>query len=113
MTEPWFDPNYWAWLPGTTLGCLGGLWGGLAGILASQQKAWGLVFGYGLLFFGLAMALLGAGLAALATGQPYGVWYFLTWPGVLGAIGSLIGLCYLSRLYRRAEEGYHTQEMES
>ena len=27
---PWFDPNAWAWLPGTLFGCLGGLWGARA-----------------------------------------------------------------------------------
>ncbi len=104
MTEPWFDPNYWAWLPGTALGCLGGLWGGLAGTLASRRKARDLVLGTGLLLFGLSMALAIAGSIAAAVGQPFGVWFFLLQAGLLGAILFPIGLWHLSRQYRHAEE---------
>ncbi len=34
MSDPWFDPNLYAWIPGTAFGVTGGLWGGLAGTLA-------------------------------------------------------------------------------
>ena len=33
MSEPWFDANSYAWIPGTLLGTLGGLWGALVGTL--------------------------------------------------------------------------------
>jgi hypothetical protein len=39
MAERWFDAMQWAWLPGTLLGVLGGLWGSLAGVLAPKGKA--------------------------------------------------------------------------
>ena len=27
MSEPWFDPDFYAWIPGTVLGTPGGSWG--------------------------------------------------------------------------------------
>jgi tellurite resistance protein TehA-like permease len=102
MTEPWFDENYWAWLPGTVLGCLGGLWGALGGVLAPQGKAKRLVFGFGLLLVGLSSASLVAGLVALTVGQPYGVWYGLLLPGdAVFIIGALFPV--VRRRYREAE----------
>ena len=40
MNEPWFDPNSYAWIPGTLLGTLSGLWGALVGTLAPRGKGW-------------------------------------------------------------------------
>ncbi len=104
MNEPWFDPNRWAWLPGTFFGCLGGLWGGLGGVLASQGKARRLVVGFGELLQWLSVVLLAAAVIALCTGQPYGVWYFLGLPGLIGTcvIGPLLPL--VRKRYREAEE---------
>ena len=45
MNEPWFNPNLYAWIPGTLLGVLGGTWGALVGTLAPRGKAKGLVVG--------------------------------------------------------------------
>lgn len=104
MNDPWFDLNRWAWLPGTLLGCIGGLWGGLAGTLAPQGKARSLVLGLGGVLETLSIGLLMAGLLALVTGQPYGVWYGL---GLAGLIGSLVipaGLFVIRKRYREAEE---------
>ena len=39
MNEPWFDVNTMAWLPGTALGCLGGLWGSLLG-MCGRPATW-------------------------------------------------------------------------
>ncbi|HTU90090.1 MAG TPA: hypothetical protein VMF69_08330 [Gemmataceae bacterium] len=104
MNDPWFEPNRWAWLPGTLLGVFGGLWGSLAGILAPQGKARSLVLGLGWLFAGVSLILLAMGMIALFIGQPYGVWYGL---GLAGLIGSLVvppNLAALRRVYRQAEE---------
>ena len=42
MSEPWFDPNRYAWIPGTALGVLGGILGSMAGVLAPRGRAKGL-----------------------------------------------------------------------
>lgn len=104
MNDPWFDPNRWAWLPGTLLGCLGGLWGSLAGVLAPQGKARRVVIGFGELLLWLSAALLAAGLIALFAGQPYGVWYGLGLAGLVGtlALGPVLPL--VRKRYREAEE---------
>ena len=57
MTEPWFDPNRYAWVFGTALGVLGGTLGSLAGSLAPRGKAKPLIMG---LFVGLVVGFFGA-----------------------------------------------------
>jgi len=104
VTEPWFDPNRYAWVFGTALGITGGILGSLAGSLAPRGKAKPLVVG---LFVATLMAcavLLTAGVVALLQGQPYGVWYGLGFPGLLGlaVIGGLLPL--VQRRYREAEQ---------
>jgi uncharacterized membrane protein len=105
MNEPWFDQNAWAWLPGTLFGCLTGLWGALCGILVPQGKAKRFVLGYGLLLVAASVVFLAAGLFALLTRQPYGVWYGLLLPGAQGVL-LLIPLFWLVVVkgYRVAEE---------
>jgi hypothetical protein len=104
MNEPWFDPNTWAWLPGTLFGGLGGLWGALGGTLAPRGKARPFILGYGRLLLALSVAFLAAALLALRSGQPYGIWYGLGLPGVLGVVvlGPLFPL--VAYRYRQAEE---------
>jgi hypothetical protein len=104
MREPWFDANSWAWLPGTLLGIFGGLWGSLAGILAPQGKAQPLVLGLSWLLISLSLLMLAAGVMALASGQPYGVWYGLGWPGLLGTLVLAPLLPLVRKRYREAEE---------
>jgi hypothetical protein len=104
VTEPWFDPNRYAWVFGTALGIMGGVLGSLAGTLAPRGKGKPLVIG---LFVATLMAcavMLAAGVVALLQGQPYGVWYGLGFPGLLG-LGIMGGLLPLvQRRYREAEE---------
>ena len=113
MSEPWYDPNLWSWLPGTCIGVLGGLWGTAAGVLGPRGKGKGLIWGgfVGLLACGAAMFV--AGIYAVATGQPYGVWYGLLFPGVL-AIMVIGPLGFVMRMAaRRAEERrMQAQELE-
>ena len=104
MTTPWFDPNAWAWLPGMLFGCLGGLWGGFAGMLAPRGKARGLILGGGLAMIFVSLACLIAAVVAYRGGQPYGVWYGLGLPGLLGLLVLGPNLPMVRTRYRQAEE---------
>jgi hypothetical protein len=104
VTEPWFDPNRYAWVFGTALGVIGGTLGSLAGSLAPRGKAKALVMGLFTAVLVACAVMLVAGVVALLQGQPYGVWYGLGLPGALGLIvvGGLMPV--VQRRYREAEE---------
>jgi hypothetical protein len=101
MIEPWFDPNAYSWIPGTALGVIAGTWGGLVGMLAPRGKAKGLMIGACWLLLAASAAMLAAGLFALYCKQPYGVWYGLLLPGIIGPI--VIG-CNMPMVYRHYHE---------
>jgi hypothetical protein len=104
MSEPWFDPMY-AWLPGTVLGCLCGLAGGIGGgLLVPAGKAKGLVVGSMAVLLAASAIMLIAGAAGYFTGQPYGVWYGLGLAGVIGVVVIGANLPVVLRAYRLAEE---------
>ncbi len=103
MSAPWFDPNLHAWIPGTLLGVAGGLWGAVAGWLAPQGRGKAFVYASGLLLVGLSVVSLIAGLVAMTSAQPYGVWYGLLLPGVLGAISLTWAPGLVRKRYREAE----------
>jgi hypothetical protein len=62
MTEPWFDPKLYAWIPGTMLGIAGGLLGGLGGWLAPRGRARRIVLGIYWLIIIMSAGLLMVGL---------------------------------------------------
>src|SRR4051794_8899444 len=70
MSEPWFDPNYYAWIPGTVLGTLGGLWGSLVGTLAPRGKGKSLVLTSLGVLLAASVVCLALGITALLAGQP-------------------------------------------
>ena len=87
MVNPWFDPGMYAWIPGTLLGVVGGGIGGpLAGVFASKGKFKKLVMGFFFASIVMSAGFLIAGLIAYFSDQPYGVWYGLGFPGLLGLI---------------------------
>ena len=86
MSEPWYDPNYFGWIPGAALGVAGGIWGSLAGILGSKGKGTRLIWGCYWVLICLGTGCLVAAIVALIQVQPYGVWYGLLLPGVLAVV---------------------------
>jgi len=102
MNEIWFDPGVYAWIPGTLLGVIGGGIGGpLAGVFASRGKHKKLVLGFFLGLLVICVGLLSVGAYAFFSGQPYGVWYAMGFPGFLGMI--IFGCMIFVILYRYRE----------
>ena len=104
MNAPWFDPNFYAWIPGTVFGVTAGLWGMSVGLLAPRGRARGLVLGTAWLLVACSAVLLVAGLIAWHTGQPYGIWYGLALPGVIGLVVLGGNLPTARRAYQDAEQ---------
>lgn len=103
MSAPWFEPNLYAWIPGTALGVLGGTWGSLCGVLAQSGKARAFVVGGAAVLLAASVGLLGVAIYALTQGQPYGIWYGLGLPGVIGTIMFSMFLPMSRRVYAQAE----------
>lgn len=103
MTTAWFDPNMYAWIPGTLLGVMGGMEGAFVGICASRGKCKKLVLSFHFGIMGACLVLMIAGVVALVTGQPYGVWYGIGFPGILVLVilGSLTPV--VLKRYQEAE----------
>ncbi len=91
MAEPWFDPNTFGALFGSIVGggggTLCGLWGAAAGACAQRGvgRAWVIGSGWVIALTGAAMT--GFGLFALASGQPFHIWF---WPFQVGTIFALV-----------------------
>lgn len=100
--EPWFSLHF-SWLPGTALGCMAGLLGGLAGWLAPRGKAKNFILGGMWALFIASIVLLTAGITALIMGQPYAVWYGLGLAGVIGTLVLGFNLPTVTKVYRQAE----------
>lgn len=103
MSEPWFDPNAYAWIGGTFIGVTGGVIGSLAGVLAPKGKCKKLVMSLHFAVIAISLGLLVAGIVAILDKQPYGVCYGLILPGFIGVIvlGSLTPILLMR--YRQAE----------
>ena len=98
----WFD-NQTAGLLGAIGGGLIGLWGALIGVLSSRGKARHFVLASANALFIIGIASLLGGVVALATAQPYAVYYPLLLIGIILAavIGKLRG--NLSARYEQLE----------
>jgi hypothetical protein len=104
MSEPWFNPNLYAWIPGTLLGVLGGTFGGLAGWLAPRGKGRALVLGMMTALLVYSGVMLAIGIVAWWSGQPYGIWYGFGLAGVIGLLAIGGNYPVIRRVYRQAEE---------
>jgi hypothetical protein len=103
MIEPWFNPSAYGFVPGVAIGLAGAVLGPLTGVLVPRGRAKGLLLGLYLAAIAASVGLLASGVIALATGQPYGVWYGLGLPGLIGTIvfGVLYGV--VQRRFQDAE----------
>ena len=104
MMEAWFDPNHYAWIPGTVYGCAAGLMGGLVGWLVPQARARQFILRAWATLWAAGVALLVAGIVALLNGQPWGVWYGLLLPGVIGTLVVGANSLVILKRYRQTEE---------
>ena len=104
MAEPWFDPNQYAWIPGTAYGIAAGVMGGLVGWLAPRGRARALIRRGWVALWAAAVALLIVGLVAWGQGQPWGVWYGLVLPGVIGTLVVGANSIVILKKYREVEE---------
>jgi hypothetical protein len=86
MTQPWFDPNSYAWIPGTAYGVIAGILGGLVGWLLPRGRATRFLLRAWFVLWAAAVGLLVIGFVALLNGQPWGVWYGLLLPGAIGTL---------------------------
>lgn len=102
--EPWFDPNMCGSIAGSALGCVGGTLGALSGILAPRGKAKTLVYSLFVVCTVACLLLLITAGVALILGQPYGIWYGLGLPG-------LIGLIVFPSVFPRVRRAYAAAEM--
>jgi peptidoglycan/LPS O-acetylase OafA/YrhL len=104
MTQPWFDPDLYAWIPGTVYGVAVGLLGVVVGVLAQRGRARGFVINAWIAAWLVGLALLAVGVAALLQGQPWGIWYGFLLPGVIGA--AVVGGNYftIAKRYREIEQ---------
>lgn len=103
MSEAWFNPMMYAWIPGTALGVLGGVYGTAVGLLAPRGKARGAIMAMHWTFVAISAVLLVAGVVALVQGQPYGVWYGLGLAGLIGVIVFGANTITVIRAYEMAE----------
>ena len=107
--EPWFDPNRCAWIPGAVFGGTALVLGALAGWLVPKGRAKAFMVSSWVALWLVAIALLLAGVVALCVRQPWGVWYGLLLPGVVGAAVLGGNLLIILKRYREVEQGQRSQ----
>src|SRR5438094_459100 len=105
MTPWWTDEQAGliGGIGGSALGILGGILGTVAGFCAPRGKCKRLVFGLCIFMISIGIISLTAGVIALSSHQPYGVYYPLLLMGIIctAALGG--GMPVIRRQYREAD----------
>jgi len=108
MTQPptdlWFDPNHYAWIPGSAYGVAAALMACLVAWFAPRGRARTFITRAWFVLLAVALALLVAGLIALAEGQPWGVWYAFLLPGAIGTLVVGANSYVIAKTYREVEQ---------
>jgi hypothetical protein len=104
MTQPWFDAASYAWIPGTVYGVVTGALGAVVGWLAWHGRARRFVLCTWTALWTAALLLLAAGIAALASGQPWAIWYAFLLPGVVGITVVGANFATILKRYREVEK---------
>ena|SRR5438445_13565108 len=104
MIEPWFDPNQYSWITGVMFGGIALALGALAAWLVPKGKAKGFIVSSWVSLWVVAIILLVAGIVALSDRQPWGVWYGLLLPGVVGTAVMGGNLLIILKKYGEAEQ---------
>lgn len=104
---PWFSPEFGNNLGayfGSGIGILGGTIGGLCGVLVPKGRGKNFLLPLMGTFAILGLAMLVTGIVAVASDQPYSVYYpFLLIGFILTTVFGTLALV-MRRLYRAAEE---------
>ena len=103
MHELWFDPNLYAWIPGTAIGVIGGTLGALTGSIVPSGKHRGLVTGLFVAFIACSTLLLLVGIAALIDRQPMAIWASIGGPGLRGVVVGVLLMLMVRRVYTTME----------
>ncbi len=109
QVEPWFgNAGLVGGLIGGGIGILGAVYGTVVGVFAPRGKGRPFVFAVHWAALAVGGVLVVAGVTAVITGQPYGVWYALLLPGLLltvlmGTATPMIRLRYRQAEHRRLE----------
>jgi uncharacterized membrane protein len=104
MTQPWFDATLYAWIPGAVFGAAAGILGGVVGWLVPKGKGRGTIVPAWIGLWVISMLMLAAGLLALGNRQPYGVWFGLLLPGIVGTLVLGGNLLIILNRYRQIEK---------
>jgi MFS family permease len=104
MTEPWFDPIRYSWVTGATFGGIALVLGALAAWYVPRGQAKGFIVSAWVSLWAVAIILLITGLVAFHDQQPWGVWYVLLLPGVVGTAVLGGNLLIILKRYREAEQ---------
>ena len=104
MVEPWFDPNNYAWIPGTAYGIAAAWMGAVVGFNVPKGKKRGFILKAWFTLWAIAVVLMIAGVVAVAAGQPWGVWFAFLLPGVIGTLVVGANSVVIIRSYRVVEQ---------
>jgi uncharacterized membrane protein len=104
MIDPWFDPNRYAWIPGTVFGVVAVALGAVAAWLVPKGRAKSPIIRSWVILWAVAIGLFLAGIAALGARQPWGVWYGLLLPGGVGTAVLGGNLLVILKKYREVEQ---------
>jgi hypothetical protein len=103
MTEPWFDPDKYSWICGVAYGVAALSLGAVAFILVPKGLAKRAVVSAWVSLWSLAIVLIIVGLVAVANKQPWGVWYGILLPGIVGTAVLGGNLLIILKRYKEAE----------